>query len=350
MSDVKINVTRADLVTAFNAYIHDLLVVDGQRKVSIIEDRAEAAINVASQLGQRDGQKPSDANPLHLPKLPGESLMDDCLDVPSAELGEVVSADLRQAADGSLLGDDSETSEPKKGIGQWIRRNGVLLVIWLVVIVIEYVLGRVIMARLFGVDNATGTVLAVGIPTAIAIVALVAAQSLFRQKPGLAARAIWPTALGGGIGAFCWVVMAGLAFSGIVAPPSGIEEPSVSFRVVRMTVYVALILSINLAVFSAHLGDLVRDDRRRTVAGHERSRRLTPAAIASANQHHLRKHTDLYQTLLATRRSIINAYIDGARETMPSTVATGWRGERMLADPPPPEWLTRLKAYLEPPA
>lgn len=350
MSEVKINVTRADLVTVFNAHIHDLLVVDDDRRVSILEDRAEAAINVASQLGQRDGQKPSDANPLHLPKLPGESLMDDCLDVPSAELGEVVSADLRQAADGSLLGDDPGTYEPKKGIGQWIRRNGVLLVIWLVVVAIEYVLGRVIMARLFGVDNTTGTVLAVGIPTAIAIVALVAAQSLFRQKPGLAARSLWPTALGGVIGAALWVIMAALAFSGIVAPPTGIEGPSPGFMLVRMIVYVTLVVSINLAVFAAHLGDLVRDDRRRTVAGHERSRRLTPAAIASANQHHLRKHTDLYQTLLATRRSIINAYIDGARETLPSTVATGWKGERMLADPPPPEWLTRLKAYLDPPA
>lgn len=350
MSEVKVNVTRADLVTTFNAHVHDLLVVDDHRAVSIAEDRAEAAINVASQLGQWDGHKPSDANPLHLPKLPGESLMDDCLDVPSAELGEVVSADLRQAADGSLLGDDPAASEPKKGVGAWFRRHVILAIVLVVVWSIEYVLGRVIVARLFGVDNSTGTMLAIAIPTVIAIIALIAAQALFRQKPGLAARVIWPTALFGAGFVVVWLVMAALGFSGLVAPPTGIEQASDSFKFVRMMVYLALMLGINLAVFAAHVGDLVREDRKQTVAGHERSRRLTPAAILAANRHHLRKHADLYQTLLATRRSIINAYIDGARETMPSTVATGWKGERMLADPPPPEWLTRLNGHLDPPA
>lgn len=350
MSEVTTNATRANLVTAFNTHVHDLLAVDGGHAVSIVEDRAEAAINVASQLGQRDGHKPSDANPLHLPRLPGESVMDDCLDVPFAELGEVVSADLRKAADGSLLGPDAVAPEPEKGLGAWLRRHWIVGAVLIVVWTIEFVLGRVIAARLFGVDNSTGTLLAVGVPTVIAIVALVAAQALFRQKPGRAARVIWPTALVGGLFAILWMVMAGLVFAGIVAPPTGIEEPSDAFRLVRMLVYLALMLGTNLAVFAAHLGECVLEDRRATKSGYARSRSLTPTAIAVANRHHLRKHADLYETLLATRRSIINAYIDGARETMPSTVATGWKGERMLADPPPPEWLTRLNAQLDPQA
>lgn len=349
MSDPIINVSRAELSTKLNHHLSALVATDSRGFPDISREEHDSAIGTAHRLGQLDGQEPPPANPLHTPPLPGEATIAGCIDVAATEVGQLVIQKLQLAEQGKLLDPPAATPTPRGLHAAWatVKRHGVLAIVIIVVYTVEFLVGRVIMGRLFGVDNSTGTILALAIPTAIAIVFLTLAQAVFSAKPGLASRMYWPAAILGTAFIVVWVIAAAMGFGGVIAPPTGLDEPSASYKAVRMIVYIALMFGMNLTVFAAHLMDLVREDRRAKELAHALGKAaLTPEAVRAANQVYLRQYLDLYEQLLSVRSSIVNAYTQGARDFLPSTVATAWNVERLEADPPPPRWVAQLRQAL----
>ncbi len=340
---------------------------NGTGEYFIDDSVAAQAVDVAQRIGQIDATTPGfDA---HSPKheLPSERSIVGSVKVEIAEIGQRVDSAISDSRQGKLLTTEAPPKVPtgKEKLLGFLSKHRFVIFAFVAIGVLEWMIGTQWTQRVFNLTEDEGHVIALALPIIFGLVGLAVAQAIMVNAESHARRIsrilmVVVTTL-----FIVLIVDAGLIVSKTVNPSSsGATDSGLSggdlsttaappadsasaYTVVKLLVYVSLLLMVTFLVMLMHLTDLRRERKKEVEAQALRAMNaLTPEQIAGANLKYLESFLDLYDAVLATRQSIIDAYISGVRSSLKFDLADVWTPDRLTDDLPKPKWVTDLETEI----
>lgn len=334
----------------------------------LIDDLAAAqAVDVAQRIGQLDAASPGfDVHsPSHV--LPSERSVVGAVKVEIAEIGQRVDAAISESRQGKLLTTEAPPKEKttKEKILGFLAKHRFVLCAFVAIGVLEWMIGTQWTQRVFNLTEDEGHVIALALPIIFGLVGLAVAQAIMvnaethARKISRILMVVVTTLF------IVLIVDAGLIVSKTVNPSSsGAADSGLSggdlstaatptadsasaYTIVKLLVYVSLLMMVTFLVMLMHLTDLRRERRKEVEAQALRAMNaLTSEQIAGANLKYLESFLDLYDAVVATRQSIIDAYISGVRSSLKFDLADVWTPDRLTEELPRPKWVIDLEAEI----
>lgn len=339
----------------FNSATDQLMIYDAQGVPAINQGAKELAADLATQLGERDGQDHLHNAQDSRVTMPSQELLRNHAAQAAENLGRIARAAVARVKEGSSIVSPVPASDPaERGLWAFLKRHAWTILIFASVLIIEYMVGIGVMNQIFSLTDNNARIMAVVTPIVSMLIFFILAQVINTAKEGWRKRAMLGFGIAAAVLMMTYMVTSGLILSGLIESaavdtldPSGSGDEPLAFRWAKLVAYASLMLSISCLVAAAHLKDLDKEyEKRRNFVIRQQEAALTPLEMALANAERLNQYIDAYRTLMGARDDIIASFVAGVNRHLDPALQAVWRKESVFDGPPEPEWVAEIRQEL----